>query len=165
MMSHRRPSLTTLLLIPAIQTTILSSLSVSAYIPAVAINDTSLLNLTDSSSITISWTDPPSVYSGAVSYQLEADIPTGGTTQGALVHFTESSIGPNFTTSTPWIAYVSCDVNETMASQEWGGSIRRCRVTKAFKVLICHRYIHVGSRSGGCIGGKTPPAILWYLMD
>lgn len=27
-------------------------------------------------------------------------------------------MGPNLTTSTPWIAYISCDANETGASQE-----------------------------------------------
>jgi hypothetical protein len=35
------------------------------------------------------------------------------------VHFTEGTMGPNLTTSTPWIAYISCDVNETGSSQEW----------------------------------------------
>ncbi|EIW67344.1 hypothetical protein TREMEDRAFT_33719 [Tremella mesenterica DSM 1558] len=90
-----------------------------AYIPAIAVNDTSGLNLTDSSTISISWTDPDGVFSGGVSYQLEADVRTGGTTSGALVHFTEASMGQNLTTSTPWIAYISCDANETMASEEW----------------------------------------------
>lgn len=28
-------------------------------------------------------------------------------------------MGANLTTATPWIAYVSCDQNETGASQEW----------------------------------------------
>lgn len=41
-------------------------------------------------------------------------------TSGALVHFTENTMGPNQSTTTPWIAYISCDVNETDASQEWG---------------------------------------------
>lgn len=54
------------------------------------------------------------------SYQLKADIPTGGTTSGALVHFTEASMGQNLTTDTPWIAYISCDRNESEASQYWG---------------------------------------------
>nr|XP_019011436.1 uncharacterized protein I206_03536 [Kwoniella pini CBS 10737]OCF50217.1 hypothetical protein I206_03536 [Kwoniella pini CBS 10737] len=90
-----------------------------AYIPAVAVNDTSGLNFTDSSTIAISWTDPVGTYSGAVSFQLQADVPTGGTTAGALVHFSESEMGVNLTTSTPWIAYISCDLNETNASQEW----------------------------------------------
>jgi len=56
------------------------------------------------------------------SYQLQADVPTGGQTSGALVHFTESTMGPNVSTTTPWIAYISCDVNETNASQEDGES-------------------------------------------
>ena len=28
-------------------------------------------------------------------------------------------MGPNLTTETPWIAYVSCDLNESIASMEW----------------------------------------------
>ncbi|ORX38610.1 hypothetical protein BD324DRAFT_621574 [Kockovaella imperatae] len=121
-MSRRSPlSLASLLMIPAIQTSILSSLPlhVSAYIPAVAVNDTTALNMTDLSTISIAWTDPPGVYSGSVSYQLQADVSTGGTTSGALVHFSESTMGPNRTTTTPWIAYVSCDKNETGDSMEW----------------------------------------------
>jgi hypothetical protein len=54
------------------------------------------------------------------SYQLQADVPTGGTTSGALVHFTEDTMGPNVSTTTPWIAYISCDANETDASQNDG---------------------------------------------
>jgi hypothetical protein len=29
-------------------------------------------------------------------------------------------MGANLTTTTPWIAYISCDANETGASMEWG---------------------------------------------
>lgn len=47
-------------------------------------------------------------------------MPTNGTTSGALVHFTEERMGANLTTTTPWIAFISCDFNETSASQEWG---------------------------------------------
>ena len=54
------------------------------------------------------------------SYQLQADVATGGTTSGALVQFAESTMGQNLTTETPWIAYVSCDYNESSTSQEWG---------------------------------------------
>lgn len=113
------PTLRSLLIIPGICTTILTSLLAHAYIPAVAVNDTTGLNLTDSSTISISWQDPAGVFSGPVSYQLRADVATGGTTAGALVHFTESDMGQNLTTSTPWIAYISCDANETNASMEW----------------------------------------------
>jgi hypothetical protein len=31
-------------------------------------------------------------------------------------------MGANLTTTTPWIAYISCDANETGASMEWGES-------------------------------------------
>ncbi|KAJ9118676.1 hypothetical protein QFC22_003896 [Naganishia vaughanmartiniae] len=53
------------------------------------------------------------------SYQLTADISTGGIDKGALVHFNESTAGDNKTTSTPWIAFISCDFNETNASDYW----------------------------------------------
>ncbi|OCF42714.1 hypothetical protein I317_03445 [Kwoniella heveanensis CBS 569] len=117
--SRQRLTLRSLLVIPTISTFVLNSLPVSAYIPAVAVNDTSGLNFTDSSTIAISWTDPKGTYSGLVSFQLQADVRTGGTTSGALVHFSESNMGANLTTSTPWIAYISCDVNETTWSDEW----------------------------------------------
>ncbi|KAH7888679.1 hypothetical protein F5I97DRAFT_1925217 [Phlebopus sp. FC_14] len=51
-----------------------------------------------------------------VSYQL-AGANSNGITQGALVHFSEDNAG-NDTTTTPWIALVSCDTNSTVASQE-----------------------------------------------
>ncbi|ODN79024.1 hypothetical protein L202_04529 [Cryptococcus amylolentus CBS 6039] len=95
------------------------ALRCAAYIPAVAINDTDGLNLTDSSTIDIAWTDPSGVYSGQVSFQLQADVLTGGTTSGALVHFAESTMGSNVSTTTPWIAFISCDRNESVASDEW----------------------------------------------
>ncbi|WVQ81995.1 hypothetical protein IAT38_004122 [Cryptococcus sp. DSM 104549] len=95
------------------------ALQCAAYIPALPVNDTTGLNFTDSSTISISWTSPAGVYSGGVSYQLMADVATGGTTAGALVHFAESTMGENATTTTPWIAFISCDVNETTASDEW----------------------------------------------
>ena len=124
------PTLRSIFVLPSISSLILTSLLLStspigpirqarAYIPALPVNDTSALNLTDASTIDITWTDPVSEYSGGVSYQLQADIPTGGQSSGALVHFTEATMGPNQTTSTPWIAYISCDVNETGSSMEW----------------------------------------------
>ncbi|KAK1927056.1 hypothetical protein DB88DRAFT_9476 [Papiliotrema laurentii] len=118
-----RLSLRALLSLPSISALVLLSLISSsqtqAYVPAVPINDTSALNVSDSSQIGISWTAPYGVYGGRVSYQLQADIPTGGHSAGALVHFTEGMMGPNVSTTTPWIAYISCDVNETGASLEW----------------------------------------------
>lgn len=62
-----RSSLSALLLVPAIFTTILGSLPTThAYIPARPINDTSRLNLTDTSTIGISWVLPAGVYTGPV---------------------------------------------------------------------------------------------------
>lgn len=117
-----RLSLRALLSLPSISALVLLSLISSsqtqAYVPAVPINDTSALNVSDSSQIGISWTAPYGVYGGRVSYQLQADIPTGGHSAGALVHFTEGMMGPEVSTTTPWIAYISCDVNETGASME-----------------------------------------------
>ncbi|WVN90203.1 uncharacterized protein L203_105439 [Cryptococcus depauperatus CBS 7841] len=99
--------------------TLVKTLRCAGYIPAQPVNETEGLNLTDSSTIAIQWTDPLGVYSGGVSFQLRADVPTGGTTSGALVHFSESSMGKNMTTTTPWIAFISCDLNETAMSEEW----------------------------------------------
>jgi len=63
----RRASLSSILLIPTICTTILSCLPcTNAYIPAQAVNDTSRLNLTDASTILISWVLPAGVYRGPV---------------------------------------------------------------------------------------------------
>lgn len=36
------------------------------------------------------------------------------------MHFNESTAGENKTTSTPWIAFISCDLNETTSSNYWG---------------------------------------------
>jgi hypothetical protein len=33
-------------------------------------------------------------------------------------------MGDNLTATVPWIAYISCDQNETQASNEWGESWR-----------------------------------------
>ncbi|KAL7423434.1 hypothetical protein Q5752_001014 [Cryptotrichosporon argae] len=103
----------------AVLVLVLAAAAARAYIPAQPVNDTSALNLTDSSTISIVWTDPEGVFSGGVSYQLRADVATGGTTAGALVHFAESNMGANVSTATPWIAYISCDYNESVASDEW----------------------------------------------
>jgi len=75
------------------------------------------------------------------SYQLQADVPTGGQTSGALVHFSESRMGPNVSTTTPWIAYISCDVNETNASQEDG----TFPSSLGDDIGLTVRYIHIGS--------------------
>ncbi|WOO76999.1 E3 ubiquitin-protein ligase RNF13 [Vanrija pseudolonga] len=92
----------------------------AAYVPALPVNDSTVI---PSSSLTVKWVNPlglPGVYGNSkVSYQLSADTHTTNVTQGALVHFTEETMGPNVTSSTPWIAYISCDANETNASQEW----------------------------------------------
>lgn len=74
-------------------------------------------------------------------------MPTGGQTDGALVHFTESTMGPNQTTTTPWIAYISCDVNETDASQEWGELALTSR-----GLVLTVRHIHPSTRSRRSIG-------------
>jgi hypothetical protein len=65
--SRRGPSLSTILGIPTICTTILGCLpSTNAYIPAQPVNDTTRLNLTDASTIFISWVLPAGVYRGPV---------------------------------------------------------------------------------------------------
>ena len=39
---------------------------VIAYTPALPVNDTSMLNITDASSIQLTWTDPPGEFGGGV---------------------------------------------------------------------------------------------------
>lgn len=82
------------------------------YIPAQPSNDTSQANNT--SRLILQWYPNGSDWE-YVSYQL-VGADSNGTTKGALVHFTES-LAMNQTTSTPWIALVSCDANSTNASQ------------------------------------------------
>lgn len=66
-------------------------------------------------------------------------------------------MGPNLTTSTPWIAYISCDVNETTASQEWG----ELAVLNGKTSLIMIRYLHFGEGQRGSLGGESrmPPSM------
>ncbi|KAJ9101202.1 hypothetical protein QFC21_003421 [Naganishia friedmannii] len=97
--------------------TLLAS-GVNAYIPAQPVTNTTGMNFSDASTLGLKWY-PRFVYQAPVSYQLTADISTGGIDKGALVHFNESSAGDNKTTSTPWIAFISCDFNETNASDYW----------------------------------------------
>ncbi|KAH7916582.1 hypothetical protein BJ138DRAFT_995548 [Hygrophoropsis aurantiaca] len=90
------------------------------YIPAVGTNDTSSVgqpgsNITDSSKLHLQWFSNGSDWE-YISYQL-VGANSNGISQGALVHFSEDYSG-NATTSTPWIALVSCDANSTNASQE-----------------------------------------------
>lgn len=48
------------------------------------------------------------------------------TTRGALVHFSEEMYMENVTTTTPWIALISCEVtperNESTIEREFGGT-------------------------------------------
>ncbi|KAI0705107.1 hypothetical protein C8T65DRAFT_653241 [Cerioporus squamosus] len=93
-----------------------------AYIPAQGTNQTDVaqaagLNFSDVSKVKLQWYgDPIGVYEGMISYQLVGADSTG-ISKGALVHFSEDKL-PNGTTTTPWIALVSCDANSTTASME-----------------------------------------------
>ncbi|KAJ8597519.1 hypothetical protein M405DRAFT_803811 [Rhizopogon salebrosus TDB-379] len=89
--------------------------SVYGYIPAQPSNDTSQGNSTDTSKLHLQWYSNGSDWE-LVSYQL-VGADSNGTTTGALVHFTESLAG-NGTTTTPWIALVSCDANATNFSYD-----------------------------------------------
>ncbi|TFK89078.1 hypothetical protein K466DRAFT_519611 [Polyporus arcularius HHB13444] len=93
-----------------------------AYIPAQGTNQTEVaqaagLNFSDVSKVKLQWYgDPIGVYEGMISYQLVGADSTG-ISKGALVHFSEDKL-PNGSTTTPWIALVSCDANSTDASME-----------------------------------------------
>jgi len=100
---------------------------VSAYIPAVPTNDTTLaiqggLNITDVSKVYLQWYSNiglPGVDSQFISYQLVGQH-TNGISKGALVRFSEDDAtnSSTETTTTPWIALIACDANATDASQE-----------------------------------------------
>lgn len=56
----------------------------------------------------------PSDVLTASSYQLQSDDHDSGlnTTRGALVHFSEEMFTPNISSSTPWIALISCEYTQ-----------------------------------------------------
>lgn len=92
---------------------------VLAYIPASPVNgtvappDASGSNGSDASFLNLQWFGGG--YQEKVSYQL-VGADSNGISKGALVHFSENNL-TNDTTTTPWIALVSCDANATDASQ------------------------------------------------
>ncbi|EEB94798.1 hypothetical protein MPER_06332, partial [Moniliophthora perniciosa FA553] len=98
---------------------LLSSLSVLAYVPASPTNNTqdaiaAGLNVTDVSLLHLQWFANGS-YTQHISYQL-AGNGSQGVSQGALVHFSEVEVNnKSESTTTPWIALVSCDFNATDA--------------------------------------------------
>ncbi|KAI9442778.1 hypothetical protein BJY52DRAFT_1194756 [Lactarius psammicola] len=102
-------------------------LPVQAYIPAVPTNDTNAaiadgLNVTDISRVYLQWYNVvglPGEDFQTVSYQLVRQD-SNGVSKGALVRFSEENAKnvTNDTTTTPWIALVSCDANTTHASQD-----------------------------------------------
>lgn len=96
---------------------LLSVSGVFAYIPALPTNDTTAVandfNGTEYSNLDLKWY-PNGSYGIKVAYEL-AGKDSSGVSQGAFVHFSEVNL-TNETTTTPWIALVSCDANSTTAS-------------------------------------------------
>ncbi|KAL1413301.1 hypothetical protein Q8F55_001057 [Vanrija albida] len=92
----------------------------AAYVPAMPVDDTSVV---PSSFIDVRWIIPQGAPGRQdktpISFQLRSDNHISDVTRGALIRFTEETMGPNVTSSTPWIAFISCDANETNASMEW----------------------------------------------
>ncbi|KAF8494742.1 hypothetical protein F5888DRAFT_1616799 [Russula emetica] len=134
-------------------------LPVSAYIPAVPTNDTSLaiqdgLNVTDVSRVILQWYKD----SQFVSYQLVGQH-TNGISKGALVRFSEED-ATNSTTTTPWIALVACDANATHASQDVD-VFTLANDRGAIGALLYSEW------SSACIinGGYKDPDIFTPLMD
>ncbi|KAI0827253.1 hypothetical protein BC628DRAFT_1368527 [Trametes gibbosa] len=86
-----------------------------AYIPAQAANaaQNTGVNVSDTFRLTLKWY-PDASFAETVSYQL-AGHNTTGVSRGAFVHFSEDQL-PKNTTTTPWIALISCDGNATQAS-------------------------------------------------
>ncbi|KAG1890256.1 hypothetical protein F4604DRAFT_1568195 [Suillus subluteus] len=89
--------------------------SAYGYIPAQPSNETSQINGMNASRLILQWYPNGSDWE-YVSYQL-VGADSNGTTKGALVHFTES-LAMNESTTTPWIALISCDANSTNFSEE-----------------------------------------------
>ncbi|CAL1707221.1 unnamed protein product [Somion occarium] len=92
-------------------------IGVNAYIPASPVNSTADPNngTEGPSHLDLMWLGGS--YGEDVSYQL-VGANSSGVSKGALVHFSEEHLD-NDTTTTPWIALVSCDSNATDASQEF----------------------------------------------
>lgn len=144
-------------------------LTVSAYIPAVPTNDTSLaiqggLNVTDISRVVLQWYSVaglPGEDSQFVSYQLVGQH-TNGISKGALVRFSEedASNSTNDITTTPWIALVACDANATHASQV-DDIFTLANGRGAVGALLYSQW------SSACIinRGYTDPGIFTPLMD
>ncbi|KAJ8475038.1 hypothetical protein ONZ45_g15745 [Pleurotus djamor] len=116
------PKLTPVPLYWLLGSTLLSSVSILAYIPASPTNDTAFavrggLNLTDTSQLEMYW--QKGSYGTNVSFQL-AGRNSLGISRGALIHFSEEHVNETSTpaTNAPWIALVSCDANATHASME-----------------------------------------------
>ncbi|KAL4073896.1 hypothetical protein J3A83DRAFT_4357810 [Scleroderma citrinum] len=87
-----------------------------AYTPAQPTNVSSQgLGGTNSNKLTLQWY--PNGSDTEYVYYLLAGGTTNGISQGVLVYFSEDIAG-NQTTTTPWIAFISCDGNSTNASQE-----------------------------------------------
>ncbi|KAI6040283.1 hypothetical protein EDC04DRAFT_2678336 [Pisolithus marmoratus] len=85
-----------------------------AYTPAQPINGS--VEGTGTNRLTLQW------YSNGSDtefvYYLLAGTNSDGLSQGPLVHFSEDIAGYGTTTTTPWIAFISCDTNSTNATQE-----------------------------------------------
>ncbi|KAM0750921.1 hypothetical protein T439DRAFT_380759 [Meredithblackwellia eburnea MCA 4105] len=121
-------SISSLLVALLAWTTLVNVVVVVAYIPAVAVNDTSSIINSDDS-IHIAWL-PNGIYTAKLSRQLIADpvdntstaaqiIPWTKYSKGVLVHFSESSLSQQAPSNVPWIAMINCDSNGTDFSMEW----------------------------------------------
>ncbi|KLO14282.1 hypothetical protein SCHPADRAFT_939693 [Schizopora paradoxa] len=118
------------------------AVAVMAYIPAMPTNQTDAINgainQSDTSMLQLQWF-PNASFGETVSYQLVGEDSTG-ISRGALVHFSEANLTLGFDktpdtdpdtdpndqptpnipdyTSTPWIAFVSCDANSTNSTND-----------------------------------------------
>ncbi|KAF8183189.1 hypothetical protein BJ912DRAFT_976902 [Pholiota molesta] len=94
------------------------------FIPAFPTNNTAALvsdvynatNATDASVLSARWFAPGS-FNTSISYSV-AGSNSSGISTGVLVHFSEKNVNQTTpATTTPWIAFVSCDFNSTAGSQ------------------------------------------------
>jgi len=98
--------------------------SALAYVPALPSNETNAINgainKSDTSSLSIGWF-PSGSFKTDIAYQITGPPGESGFSQGPLVHFSEANISGSFNSIYPgpaqqWIAFISCDFNDTKAS-------------------------------------------------
>ncbi|CAK9782855.1 hypothetical protein CC85DRAFT_21859 [Cutaneotrichosporon oleaginosum] len=135
----------------------------AAWIPAMPINDTTGLQISVGSQLQLSYNDPLATYGTTVSYQLQSDDTESGinTTRGALVHFTPEMYQENVTTSTPWIALISCEISpeRNASTQQFADIFTLARDSGAVSALL------YSTNSSMCLINLEYIEEFWHVLD